>query len=107
MSVSGLTLTGVLRHGNIRPSVAINQRVASSARRGLINFALLEDRRLFAKKGSPPRNVWERIARGASLTGSKATKNEVWRQRVMARTSNDTGMNAQDLTLRNVTRARF
>src|SRR5438309_5439530 len=32
MSVSGLTFTRALRHWNIRPSVAINQRVASSAR---------------------------------------------------------------------------
>jgi hypothetical protein len=35
MRVSGLTFTRALRHWNIRPSVAINQRVASSARRGL------------------------------------------------------------------------
>jgi hypothetical protein len=35
MNVSDLTFTSALRHGNIRPKVAIDQRVASFARRGL------------------------------------------------------------------------
>ena len=47
MSVSGLTFTSALRHWNIRTKVAIAQRVASFARRGL---TLREERQLFAEK---------------------------------------------------------
>ena len=53
----------------------------------------------------PLTSVW--TAREARLTWSKAAEDEVRSQCVTARTSYDTGMNAQDPTLRNVTRTRF
>ena len=97
MSVSGLTLTSALRHWNIRPSVAINQGVASSARRGLTLRSWKSASCLRRKRFSAAREVWEeRIAREASLTRSKATNDEVRRQRVMLdRTRDATGGRAR------------
>jgi len=73
------------------------------------DLALLEERQLLAEKGdfSAARESWQRTARTANLTRSKATEDEVRRQCVTARRSSDTGMNAQIPTLRNVTRTRF
>ena len=67
MSVSGFTLSSVSRHGNIRLRVAINQRSASSARRGL-TFLFLKERQLFAK---------EEILRGKSAMGTGREENEL------------------------------
>src|SRR5215469_2999547 len=94
MSVSDLTLTSAFRHWNIRASLAINQRVASSARRGLTLRSWKSASCLRRKRFSAARDLWERIARQTSRTRSKATPEEVRRQCATARASNDTGMNA-------------
>ena len=105
MSVSGFTFSSALRHGNIRPSVAINQRVASSARRGLTLRSWKSASCLRRKRFSAARELRERTASKASVPKSKAAADEVRRQCATAWTSNDTGM--KDPTLWNVTRTRF
>src|SRR5215468_8077975 len=107
MSVSAWTFTSAPRHGNMRLSIAIIQRVESLARRGLTLRSWKSASCLRRKRFSAARARRECAARKARRSRSTTTEEIVRKQWATVRISEKPGMNAQDDTLPNVTGSRF
>src|SRR5262249_28786277 len=107
MSVSAWTFTSAPRHGNMRLSVAIIQRVESLARRGLTLRSWQSTSFLRKKRFSAAKAPRECAARKAKPSRSTTNKEAVRKQCATVRINRKHGMNAQDDTLQNVTGSRF
>src|SRR6516225_645232 len=107
MSVSALTFTSASRQQNIRLRVAITQRAASSARRGLTLRSWKSASCFRRKRFSAAKALREWVARKARRTKSNATRDSVRKQCAIARKINQADIDAQNRTLRNVTGTTF
>src|SRR5215831_13571930 len=107
MSVSAWTCTRAPRHGNMRLSVAIIQRVESLARRGLTLRSWKSASCLRRNRFSAAKARREYAATKARRTRSTATDEIVRNECTTVRINGKPGMNAQDDTLQNVTGLQF
>src|SRR5215472_11951769 len=88
MSVSALTFTSATRQQNIQLRVAITQRAASSARRGLTLRSWKSASCFRRKRFSAAKARRECVARKAGRTKSNATRDSVRKECAIARKIN-------------------